>query len=62
MFIYIGIGTIAIIMTTLLMISLNTNILFSKELRKDKIESFEVLDIVFLLLGIIVSILFVLTQ
>ena len=62
MFIYIGIGTIAIIMTTLLMISLNTNILFSKELRKDKIESFEVLDIVFLLLGIIVSILFVLIQ
>lgn len=62
MFIYIGIGIIAIIMTTLLMISLNTNILFSKELRKDKIESFEVLDIVFLLLGIIVSILFVLTQ
>ena len=62
MFIYIGIGTIAIIMTTLLMISLNTNILFSKELGKDKIESFEVLDIVFLLLGIIVSILFVLTQ
>ena len=62
MLIYIGIGIIAIIMTTLLMISLNTNILFSKELRKDKIESFEVLDIVFLLLGIIVSILFVLTQ
>ena len=62
MFIYIGIGTIAIIMTTLLMISLNTNILFSKELGKDKIESFEVLDIIFLLLGIIVSILFVLTQ
>ena len=62
MFIYIGIGIIAIIMTTLLMISLNTNILFSKELRKDKIESFEVLDIVFLLLGIIVSILFVLIQ
>ena len=62
MFIYIGIGIIAIIMTTLLMISLNTNILFSKELGKDKIESFEVLDIIFLLLGIIVSILFVLTQ
>ena len=49
-------------MTTLLMISLNTNILFSKELRKDKIESFEVLDIIFLLLGIIVSILFLLIQ
>ena len=62
MFIYIGIGIIAIIMTTLLMISLNTNILFSKELGKDKIESFEVLDIIFLLLGIIVSILFVLTR
>ena len=62
MFIYIGIGTIVMIMTTLLLISLNTNILFSKELGKDKIESFEVLDIVFLLLGIIVSILFVLTQ
>ena len=62
MFIYIGIGIIAIIMTTLLMISLNTNILFSKELGKDKIESFEVLDIIFLLLGIIVSILFLLIQ
>lgn len=62
MLIYIGIGTIVMIMTTLLLISLNTNILFSKELGKDKIESFEVLDIIFLLLGIIVSILFVLTQ
>ena len=58
MLIYIGIGTIVMIMTTLLLISLNTNILFSKELGKDKIESFEVLDIIFLLLGIIASILF----
>lgn len=62
MLIYIGIGTIVMIMTTLLLISLNTNILFSKELGKDKIESFEVLDIIFLLLGIIVSILFLLIQ
>ena len=62
MFIYIVVGIIAIIMTTLLMISVNTNILFSKELRKDKIEIFEVLDIVFLLLGIIVSMLFLVLQ
>ena len=62
MLIYIGIGTIVMIMTTLLLISLNTNILFSKELGKDKIESFEVLDIIFLLLGIIASILFLLIQ